>query len=117
MEKIINCDFDGTICDFEYPAMGELKKGVIEALQKFKDDGFDIRIFSCRTSEEVVKYPIDRQGQKRKMEQYLDDKKVSYDEVLNINKPVGIFIDDNAVGFRNNWEEISEEVDKLYKRK
>ncbi|MCD6435616.1 MAG: hypothetical protein J7L15_04445 [Clostridiales bacterium] len=113
MDKIINVDLDGTICDFEYPSMGKLKKGVIEALQKLKDDGFYIRIFSCRTSEEVLKYPIDRQEQKRKMEQYLDENEVPYDEVLNINKPIGIFIDDKAIGFRDNWAEVVKEVYKL----
>jgi hypothetical protein len=113
MQQIVNIDFDGTIVDFEYPAMGEIKKGAKEAIQKLKDHGYYIRIFSCRTSEEVFKWPIDRQTQKRKMEQYLDEKEIPYDEVLNINKPIGIFIDDNAVGFRNDWDKALKDLGEI----
>jgi hypothetical protein len=110
-DKILNVDFDGTIVNFEYPAMGDIKNGAKEALQKMSLDGYYIRIFSCRTSEEVHKYPIDRQEQKRKIEQYLDEKEIPYDEVLNINKPLGIFIDDSAIGFRDDWDKVLKELE------
>ena len=110
MEKVLNIDFDGTIADFSFPSMGEVKKGAKEALIKMKEMGYYIRIFSCRTSEEVFKYPIDRQQQVRKMEDYLTKNEIPFDEVLNINKPIGIFIDDNAIGFRGDWKKALEEI-------
>ena len=112
MEKIVNVDMDNTICEFKFPNMGELKEGVVEALQELKDMGYYIRIFSCRTSHEVYTYPIERQEQVRKMETYLDEHEIPYDEVLNLNKPLGLFIDDSAIAYRDNWKEIPGEVKK-----
>ena len=109
----MNVDMDNTICEWAWPDMGIPKEGAKESLQKLKDMGYYIRIYSCRTSHEVHKYPIDRQEQVRKMEDFLDKHKIPYDEVLNINKPLGIFIDDSAFRFNNNWEEIVKEVEKL----
>ena len=113
MSKIVNLDFDGTIADFKFPSIGEPKKGVKESLQKIKDLGYYIRIFSCRTSHEVFKYPIDRQEQVRLMEKYLDKNEIPYDEVLNLNKPLGIFIDDSAIGYRGDWEKTLKEFEEM----
>ena len=113
MEKIANIDFDNTICEWAWPDMGEPKEGAKEALQELRDMGYYIRIFSCRTSHEVFKNPIDRQEQVRKMEAYLDEYKLPYDEVLNINKPLGIIIDDSAIGYKNNWEEVIKELKRM----
>ena len=110
MSKIANIDLDNTIAEWAWPDIGEPKKGVKEALKKLKDMGYYIRIYSCRTSEEVFKYPIDRQEQVRKMGNFLDEHKIPYDEVLNVNKPIGIFIDDSAFRFEDNWEKIVEEI-------
>lgn len=115
MSKIINIDMDGTICEWGWPNFGEPKIGVKESLQKLKDKGYYIRIFSCRTSHEVFKYPIDRQVQVRNMEQFLEDHDIPYDEILNINKPLGIFIDDAAIGFRGNWEKVLVELENYEK--
>ena len=111
-QRIVAVDFDGTICDFEYPDMGKPKDGVKEALQKIRDLGYRIHIFSCRTNLEIKKYPIDRQEQVRKMEAYLDEHEIPYDEVLNKDKPLAIwYIDDRAIGFRNNWMDVVKEIE------
>ena len=44
------------------------------------------------------------------MEDYLTKNEIPFDEVLNINKPIGIFIDDNAIGFRGDWNDVLEEI-------
>jgi len=93
--------------------MGKPTKGVKEALQKIRDKGCYIRIFSCRTSIEVCRHPIDRSEQVRKMEAYLDEHEIPYDEVLNKDKPIGIYIDDKAIGFRDNWDQVLEEMENL----
>ena len=113
MSKVLNLDFDGTIVDFRFPSIGEPKNGVKEALQEIKGMGYYIRIFSCRTSEEVFKYSIERQQQVRVMERYLDEHEIPYDEILNINKPLGIIIDDNAIGYRGDWEKTLKEFKEL----
>jgi len=114
MSKIIICDFDGTIVDFNFPSIGEPKEGVKEAFQKLKDMGCKIHILSSRTSTEVFKYPIDRQEQVRKMEQYLDEHEIPYDKVLNLDKPPAhVYIDDRAIGYRGDWNKVLEELENM----
>jgi len=113
MEKVIVIDFDGTICDFKYPKMGEPKKGVREALFKLKELGYTIQILSCRTSPDLKKHPIERLEQVRDMERYLKENNIPYDEVLNKDKPLAVwYIDDRAIGFRDNWDEVIGEISK-----
>lgn len=111
MDKVVLVDFDGTICDFAYPEMGYPKRGVREALQKIKDMGYKIHILSCRTNTELHKYPSDRIQQVRMMEAYLKEHEIPYDKVLNKDKPLAHFyIDDRAIGFRDDWERVIEEM-------
>ena len=94
--------------------MGKLQYGVKEALQKIKEMGFEIHIFSCRTNHEVTKYPIDRMHQVRLMEEFLDKHEIPYDKVLNENKPLArIYIDDRAIGFREDWEKVIKEMETI----
>ena len=114
MDKICVVDFDGTICEFAFPEMGEPKKGVKEALTKIREMGYEIHIFSCRTNVELFKHPIDRQEQVREMKKYMDKFEIPYDQILNKDKPLGhIYIDDRAIGFRDDWEKAVEEMREL----
>lgn len=111
MDKVLCIDFDGTICDFDYPEMGEPKAGIKEAFQRLKDRGWTIHILSCRTNVELKKYPIDRTMQVREMKEYLDKHEIPYDEVLNKDKPLAVwYIDDRGISFQDNWDEIVKEI-------
>jgi hypothetical protein len=45
------------------------------------------------------------------MEEYLNKHEIPYDIVLNEFKPLASFyIDDRAIGFRNNWLQVIEEI-------
>ena len=111
MNKVCVVDFDGTICEFAYPDMGPPKHRVKESLQKLKDMGFDIHIASCRTNHELKQYPIDRAEQVRAMESYLNEHEIPYDVVLNNDKALGVwYIDDRGIGFRDNWDEVVQEI-------
>lgn len=112
MNKVVVCDFDGTICVFDYPGMGDPQPGVKEALQKLKDMGYEIHIASCRTNHDLKKYPIDRREQVRAMEAYLDKHEIPYDVVLNNDKALGVwYIDDRGIGFRGDWNKVVEEIE------
>lgn len=117
MSKICIVDFDDTVCnpsDNPWPSIGPPKKGVQEALQKIKNMGYEVHILSCRTSPEVFKHSIDRQEQVKEMEAYLKEHNISYDKVLNKDKPVAhVYIDDRGIGFRDNWEDVIEEVERM----
>jgi len=111
MKRIAIVDFDGTICDHMFPAAGEPKEGVADALRTLQAKGYEIHILSCRTSEDVTKHPIDRLEQVRFMERYLIEHNIPFDVVLNKYKPVAdIYIDDRGVVFRDNWKEIVEQL-------
>jgi len=112
MDKVCCIDFDGTICDFAYPEMGEPKKGVKGALQRFKELGYEIHILSCRTNPELKKNPIDRREQVRMMESYLKKHEIPYDLFLNEFKPLAVYyIDDRGMAFKDNWDEIVKEIE------
>ena len=42
-------DFDGVICEYRFPDVGEPTKGVQEALETLSKAGYRIVIHSCRT--------------------------------------------------------------------
>ena len=111
MDKVVVIDFDGTICKFNYPEMGEPQPRVKESLQKLRDMGWIIHILSCRTNVDLQKYPIDRTMQVRAMEEYLDKHEIPYDEVLNKDKPLAVwYIDDRGIAFRDDWDKVVEEI-------
>ena len=98
--------------------MGSPQNGIKESLQKLRDMGYEIHIVSCRTSQEVIKYSIDRQEQVRLMKEYLSKYKIKipYDRILNNDKALGnLYIDDRGVGFRGNGEKIIKEIEEFYK--
>ena len=65
MSNVICIDFDGTIAEWgKYPEPGPPTPGVKEALQKLKDKGLEIVVLSARTSDEMSKYPIDKEVEK-----------------------------------------------------
>ena len=49
-EKIAVIDFDGTLCKFAFPEVGEVEPNVREALLILRKKGYKIHIHSCRTA-------------------------------------------------------------------
>lgn len=116
MKKILAIDFDETIAK----RSSVIKEGdvirrsesLIEGSKEFinvaKDD-FEILIFSARTD---IKRPY-FQEKMRDMIEFLDTHGVYYDRIVDVceGKPYADFyIDDKAINFNNNWDEI---LDKL----
>lgn len=61
--KIIATDFDGTLCENNFPEIGEPKIGVIEELLKEQQSGAKIILWTCRegqTLTDAVKWCLSR---------------------------------------------------------
>lgn len=109
-------DFDGTLCDHEYPAIGKIKPGAREALEAIRKSGYRIIIWSCRTCNWATDvFGVDENSStlERKHVQamiaWLKDNQIPYDEIDDgtKGKPMAdIYIDDKAIRFRDNWDEI-----------
>ena len=94
--------------------MGEPQDGVKESLKKIKEMGFKIQILSCRTNREVSRYGVDRMGQVKKIQQYMEKYGIPYDEILNEHKPIAhIYIDDRGIGHRGDWNDTIEKIKEL----
>lgn len=97
--KNVSVDFDDTIVEkAEFPAIGAEKPGAREAIERLRQAGWKIIIFSVRgnTPENL-----------EIMKEWLDDNSFPYDEISAGEKPKALFyVDDRAVEFKNNWDEV-----------
>jgi len=112
MSKIVAIDFDGCIADYSKGWLGEnvfgdVIPGCKEALQRMKDDGYKIIIYTVREHT-------------RWLEQYFKSNGIPYD-YINESVPgtysndgskvyADVYIDDRAVTFDGNWEKIPKVV-------
>ena len=119
MQKIVAVDFDGTLCDHEFPSIGAPKVGAKEALQRIRDLGFKILIWTCRTCHfnyeifggDPSTHTFERQSVKD-MIAWLDANEIPYDEIDDGSrgKPLADFyLDDKALRFDSstNWFTIA----------
>ena len=99
MKMII--DLDGTICSEEKQfsrTLAIVNKGAREALQKIRDNGHTIIIYSARTWAEY-ELTID----------WLKKNKIPFDQLI-LGKPQGDYwIDDRAIKYEN-WEKIINKI-------
>lgn len=115
MSKVAIVDFDKTLCNSKWPNMGPPMDGAKEALEEMKKMGWTINVCSCRTSVEVYPYPIDRLEQTRKMADWMKENNMPFDNILNVDKPLGdAYIDDCGHGFRGDWKKVVDEVKQIH---
>ena len=106
--RIIACDFDGTLCEHKYPAIGEPKKNIINLFIKMRRSGYKIILWTCRGGEyldEAIKWckkfglefdavnddlpeikSFNKLPKSCKVyaDFYFDDKNVTFDKLFNI---------------------------------
>lgn len=122
-QPVVAVDFDGTICEFRYPYTGPLKEGVCEALQRIRDLGYQILVYSCRAAAPDLSLGITPELKikaLRGMIDYLDWNKVPYDEIDigDKGKPFAdYYIDDKGIRFDDNWREVTDFVEADSARK
>ena len=94
-------DLDGTICSEEKQfsrSLAKIKDGAKESLEKLRDKGYKIIIYSARTWAEY-----------EMTENWLNENKVPYDQII-LGKPQGDYwIDDRAIRF-TSWDKVINEI-------
>jgi hypothetical protein len=99
---------DGTICTEEKTfsrSLAKPLKNAIGAINKLYDEGHTIIIYTSRT---WMEYEMTTS--------WLKQHKIKYHQ-LYMGKPIGdIWIDDRAIRFQNNWEEIIDKINEKYKK-
>ncbi|MCK4357829.1 MAG: hypothetical protein KAW92_03675 [Candidatus Cloacimonetes bacterium] len=102
-------DFDGTIVENKYPKIGPLKDNAVHAINLLKELGCYIIITSCRTNSTLYPSLLARANQAQIMQMFLIKNGIPFDEVDDgcQGKVVAdVYIDDHAIRFEDNWNEI-----------
>jgi hydroxymethylpyrimidine pyrophosphatase-like HAD family hydrolase len=106
---IIAVDFDGTIVDHEFPKIGKEKPGAIRVLNRLKEKGHKIVIWTCRESysiNEMLKWLNENGFQPDAINENIDKnmqfakKKVYAD----------LYIDDRSFPAFTSWEDLEKEL-------
>jgi len=117
MNKTIAIDFDGTLAEFgEWIGDNHIGKpidGGRESVQRLKDEGYVIIIYTCRGNLTPVK-------------EWLDKHKIPYDylnenphqpESISPNKMYAdLYIDDRGVHHNGDWEDTLKFIEELNKK-
>lgn len=95
-------DMDGTICSEERTysrCLAKPKTNAVETINEMYDAGHTIIIYSARTWVEY-EMTVD----------WLSKNGVKYHQLM-MGKPIGdVWIDDRALQFKDNWEEIRNNI-------
>lgn len=97
-KKTLVFDFDGTITQgSSFPEMDPPNKEIVDIINEAYDLGFEILIFSCRTSTDMNDAEFAKE-QAEEIKQYLDANNIKYHDVVQSNKPLALaYIDDKAI--------------------
>jgi hypothetical protein len=110
--KVVLVDFDGTLYPFgflfDYP---DPLPGAVEAMQYLSKKGYRIVIFTSRLSRRWLDTVGQTTAQHR---QYIESicarDGINVSEITCEKIPAEAYIDDKAIQFKNNWDEIMESI-------
>ena len=105
-------DFDGTIVEHKFPAVGEFRDGAKKYINKLYDGGHCIIINTCRTDDyaERARAFLDTNGVKY---HWLNENSLETRMVFKFDPRkllADIYIDDRNLGGLPEWEEIYDRV-------
>jgi len=111
----IAVDLDETILErSEFPDFGEPKAGVAEAMQKFRDMGYKLVIYTCRLNGSARNNGT-LNSQRESIIHILDSNKIPYDEIATANDGkifADFYIDDKAVRIEDSWSDVVDFISK-----
>lgn len=111
---ILAIDFDGTIVEHKFPYIGKLLPGAKETINKWKDEGHRIIIWTCRNMVEPA-YPEIEDATIFGAKRFLDENGIKYDAINSDVESVpfyiqarkvfaDIYIDDRNLGGFPGWK-------------
>jgi hypothetical protein len=114
-DKTLVIDFDGTIAEDKYPYIGKALPGAKEAIRKLKDAGYEIVIFSCRTTKNDGKPEAEVAEQKERMADWMRENDIPFDRIEDgrDGKPHCLYFVDNKAlhyGGNDDWESICQYI-------
>ncbi|MDL2308529.1 hypothetical protein LJC68_03320 [Bacteroidales bacterium OttesenSCG-928-B11] len=109
---IIAIDFDGTICQNEYPGIGALYADAKKVINQLHEDGHYIIIWTCRENERLltaVNWLLENGIKFHRINDHQPENLAKYGG--NTRKVYAhLYIDDKQVGGLPSWDEIYENV-------
>jgi hypothetical protein len=116
MAKIAIIDFDGTICEHRFPAIGPPLPEAFEVMKEMKSAGWKLILFTCRENDG---YKIDKQYLKKAVE-WCGENGIEFDAINEAlescefrpedclkRKPYGtVHIDDRNLGGFPGWDVV-----------
>lgn len=120
---IIAVDFDGTIVEHKFPAIGRLMPGAKQVLDKWYKEGHDIIIWTCRNISEPF-HPEWTDAPISAVKRFLDDNDIKYTAINSDSPNIGfylqarkiyadVYIDDKNLGGFPGWDVAEFLVEKL----
>lgn len=115
--KVACIDFDGTIIEWgDLMSAKNMEPGAREVIQRLKDEGYRIVIFTSRASRSwAMKMVGDEADAERFHEEqisyvieHLNRHGIPYDDITAEKVPAEFYIDDLAHRYRGSWAEIEE---------
>ena len=108
---IIAVDFDNTIVDW-VDSECILKRGAQQAMQRLKDDGCTIVIYTCRIG--IAKENNNVDSVVAEIRRILDEFEIPYDSIhLGTKVVADAYIDDRGIAFRGDWAKAYDDTQKL----
>lgn len=106
---IIAVDFDGTIVDDRYPAIGGFRPGAVECLKKLRAEGYSLVLWTCRAGWDLaaaVKACAERGIRFDAVNCNLRSRVVQFDGNDSRKLSADLYIDDRGLAPLPTWEEI-----------
>ena len=120
--KIIAVDFDGTIVEHRYPAIGKEKEGAIDTLKRLAKEGNKLILWTVREGDlldEAVAFCRSRGLEFYAVNSNLPQNELFLSSAKSISGKVSadVYIDDRNLGGIPDWDTIYEQIADIRERK
>mgnify|MGYP001439651373 CR=1 FL=1 len=115
-DLVVGIDLDGVLAKYEKFApghYGEIIPGAKDLIQKFRDNGWKITIWTCREADEAKVWLLENDIYFDSINEHPTWKS---EECPKPKLPANIFIDDSALFHPRNEEWTSEKIEFIYEK-